>query len=82
MKNKLLVYFSIILIGSIPSITYAQTPANPIIKDYGTINSIDNVTMPDPSLDYKIVIDLKSSNESFDNVNKGLIKPARCRRHT
>ena len=78
MKNKLLVYFSIILLGSIPSITYAQTPANPIIKDYGTINSIDNVTMPDPSLDYKIVIDLKSSNESFDKVNKGLINVARA----
>lgn len=77
MKNKLLVYFSIILLGSIHSVTYAQTPVNPIIKDYGTINDIDNVYMPDKNIDYKIVIDLKSSNDNYDKVNKGLNNVAR-----
>ena len=55
----------------------SQTPANPIIKDYGTINAIDNVYMPDKNIDYKIVIDLKPSNDKFDQVNKGLNNVAR-----
>jgi len=78
MKNNSLFYLSIILLSAISFTTYAQTPANPIIKDYGTINSIDNVTMPDPSLEYKIVIDLKSSNDNYDKVNKGLVNVARA----
>jgi len=78
MKNKLLFSLSLTLLGSISFATYAQTPANPIIKDYGTINSIDNVTLPDKSLDYKIMIDLKTSNDAFDKVNKGLINVARA----
>ena len=78
MKNKVLLYLSFALLSSISLASYAQTPANPIIKDYGTINSIDNVTMPDKSLDYKIVIDLKTSNDDFDKVNKGLINVARA----
>ena len=78
MKNKFLVHLSIALLSIFSQISFAQTPANPIIKDYGTINSIDNVIIPDPSLDYKIVIDLKSSNQSFDKVNKGLINVARA----
>ena len=77
MKNKSLVYFSIIFLGSISGVTYSQTPANPIIKDYGTINDIDNVYMPDKNIDYKIVIDVKSSNDNYDKVNKGLNNVAR-----
>ena len=74
----MLLQFSVILLTAISFTTYAQTPANPIIKDYGTINSIDDVTMPDKTLEYKIVIDLKSSNENYDKVNKGLINVARA----
>jgi intracellular sulfur oxidation DsrE/DsrF family protein len=77
MKNKLLPALSVIILSFIALTTYAQTPANPIIKDYGTINDIDNVYMPDKDIDYKIVIDLKSSNDKFDEVNRGLNNVAR-----
>jgi intracellular sulfur oxidation DsrE/DsrF family protein len=73
MKQTLL----IILFGVITLTTKAQTPANPMIKDYGTINAIDNVYMPDKNIDYKIAIDLKSSNGKFDEVNNGLNNVAR-----
>jgi len=73
MKQTLLLF----LLGVISLTTKAQTPANPIIKDYGTINAIDNVYMPDKNIEYKIVIDLKPSNNKFDQVNKGLNNVAR-----
>ena len=56
---------------------WAQTPANPIIKNYGTIYAIDKVAPHDTELDYKIVIDLKSSNDNYDKVNSGLNNVAR-----
>lgn len=58
-------------------IGWAQTPANPIIKNYGTIYAIDKVAPQDTDLDYKIVVDLKSSNENFEKVNSGLNNVAR-----
>ncbi len=76
MKNKLLLFATAILLTSLS--TYAQTPANPIIKDFGTIYGLDNARNPDKSLDYKIVIDLKASNDDFSKVNKGLINVARA----
>ena len=78
MKHKLLLHLTVILSVTISSTTYAQTPANPIIKDYGTIYGLDNVTLPDKSREYKIVIDLKPSNDDYDKVNKGLINIARA----
>lgn len=66
-----------ILLNGVAISSIAQTPANPIIKDYGTINDIDNVYMPDKNIDYKIVIDLKSPNDKFDELNRGLINVAR-----
>ena len=78
MKHKLLFHLSVIFLVAVSSTTYAQTPANPIIKDYGTIYGLDNVTLPDKSQEYKIVIDLKPSNDDYDNVNKGLINIARA----
>jgi intracellular sulfur oxidation DsrE/DsrF family protein len=77
MKHKLLFRLSLILLSTLSFTAYAQTPANPIIKDYGTIYSLDKVTMPDKSLEYKIVIDLKPSNDNFSEVNKGLLNVAR-----
>lgn len=55
----------------------AQTPVNPIIKDFGTINKIEGVAPTDTSIDYKIVIDLRASNDDFDKLNKGLNNVAR-----
>ena len=54
-----------------------QTPANPIVKSYGTINDIPDVVPTDTGIDYKIVIDLKASNDDFKSVNKGLNNVAR-----
>lgn len=78
MKNKLLFPLSIILLAVISTTSNAQTPANPIIKDYGTIYGLDNVTLPDKTQEYKIVIDLKPANDDYDKVNKGLINVARA----
>lgn len=58
-------------------IAIAQTPINPIIKDFGTINKIEGVAPTDTSIDYKIVIDLRASNDDFDKLNKGLNNVAR-----
>ena len=69
---------TVILLSTISIASCAQTPVNPIIKDYGTIYNLDNVTLPDKSQEYKIVIDLKTSNDNFDKVNKGLINVARA----
>ena len=70
-------FLTVLLLGMALATCQAQSPANPIIKDYGTINKIDGVKENDKNLDYKIVIDLKSSNENYDNVNKGLNNVAR-----
>jgi len=78
MKNKLLFHLSIILLSTFTLTGYAQTPANPIIKDYGTIYSLDNVNLPDKTKEYKIVIDLKPPNDDYTKVNKGLINVARA----
>ena len=78
MKNKLSISLSIVLLTTISYSSYGQTPVNPLVKDYGTIYSMDNVVLPDKNLEYKIVIDLKPSNDDFDKVNKGLINVARA----
>ena len=73
--NKVLILLLIAVVVS--GTTLAQTPANPIIKDYGTIKKLDGVAPNDPDIDYKIVVDLKSSNDNFKSVNKGLNNVAR-----
>jgi intracellular sulfur oxidation DsrE/DsrF family protein len=68
---------TLILIVLTNQVCWAQTPANPIIKDYGTINKIDGLGNNDDKIDYKIVIDLKASNDDYKSVNKGLNNVAR-----
>ena len=68
---------TLILIVLTNQVCWAQTPANPIIKDYGTINKIDGLRNNDDKIDYKIVIDLKASNDDYKSVNKGLNNVAR-----
>ena len=70
-------YFLTILILAVCQTGYSQVPANPIIKDFGTINKFDGTVPTDTSIDYKIVIDLKSSNDNYGTVNKGLNNVAR-----
>ena len=68
-------YLAIVALST--TLAYGQTPVNPIIKDYGTIYQIDDVSPQDTKLLYKIVVDLKSSNDNFDKVNGGLNNVAR-----
>jgi intracellular sulfur oxidation DsrE/DsrF family protein len=70
-------FFCLALVVVTCRLGFSQTPANPIIKDFGTINKIDEVAPNEANLDYKIVIDLKSSNENYKAVNKGLNNVAR-----
>lgn len=77
MVKTLLFHFSVLLLITVPYITPAQTPVNPVIKEYGTIYALDSVYLPDKSLDYKIVIDFKPTNDKYDQVNKGLLSVAR-----
>jgi intracellular sulfur oxidation DsrE/DsrF family protein len=55
----------------------AQTASNLIVRDYGTINDLENVVDPDPDLDYKIVIDLKAPGPDPARINPGVNNIAR-----
>jgi intracellular sulfur oxidation DsrE/DsrF family protein len=56
----------------------AQTPQNPVIKSYGTINDIPFATVKaDPSMDYNIVIDVMTGSGKPDQVNPSLDNVAR-----
>lgn len=67
----------ILLLAVISFSTYAQTPSSELVPEYGIINDISNVTDPDPNLDYKIVIDLKSKSPDPSKINPGLNNIAR-----
>lgn len=73
MKNVLLFVF--VLAGSSVS---AQQMEFPIVKNFGGVFDIpDAVEKPDPSLDYKIVIDLAGGNENPAVINDHLNNIAR-----
>ena len=76
-RYKYLLTLSFLIMTGFSLQSIAQVPVNPIIKDFGTINQIDGVAPSDKTIDYKIVIDLKSSNDDFSAVNKGLNNVAR-----
>ena len=77
MKYTYPLYLLLAIIVTTSIDVVAQTPANPIIKDYGTIYGIENSLQPDKTKEYRIVIDLKASNDNFDQPNKGLVNIAR-----
>lgn len=56
----------------------AQTLVNPVIKGFGTIGDAPQATVkPDPSLDYKIVIDIATGGENKSQVFFSLNNVAR-----
>jgi intracellular sulfur oxidation DsrE/DsrF family protein len=57
--------------------SYAQSPSNLIIADYGTVYDIESAVDPNPDLDYKIVIDLKAASSDPARINPGLNNVAR-----
>lgn len=73
MKNLILT--SLLLVGFSAS---AQTRVFPVIKNYGGIFEVpDAVEKPDPTLDYKIVIELATGSEKPDVFNASLNNIAR-----
>lgn len=68
---------AIIFIAMMGISVTAQKGANPIIKNYGTIYEIDSAVKPDASLEYKIVVDLKTLQRDKESLNGGLNNVAR-----
>ena len=56
---------------------FAQKGANPIIKNFGTIYEIENAVNPDPNIEYRIVVDLKTLQRDKESINPGLNNVAR-----
>jgi intracellular sulfur oxidation DsrE/DsrF family protein len=79
-QNKLLTMkkvYVILLLVLIGFETLAQSPTNMVISNYGTVYDIPDAVKPDPGLQYKIVIDLKSASPDPAKINPGLNNVAR-----
>lgn len=73
MKPGILIFFCIAITN-----LFAQTQHFPVIKNYGGIFDIpDAVEKPDPTLDYKIVVDLAGGSDKPSEINFGLNNIAR-----
>lgn len=60
------------------SYSYAQTPQFPIVKGFGGIYEIADATeRPDPSLEYKILVDLASGAEDNKEISRWVDNVAR-----
>jgi intracellular sulfur oxidation DsrE/DsrF family protein len=67
MKNISLLLLSLPLF----SFANAQTKVNPIIKSYGTVFQLPNADhKPDPSLKYKILVELTENGSKPDSLNE------------
>src|SRR5574339_350506 len=52
-------------------VTSAQTKVNPVIKSYGTVFHLPNADhKPDPSLHYKIIVELTENGSKADSLNE------------
>ncbi len=57
---------------------FAQSPQYPIVKDYGGIYEVPNATeMPDPSLEYKIIVDLSTGSDDPKDISRWVDNIAR-----
>lgn len=60
------------------SYSYAQTPQFPVVKGFGGIYEIADATeRPDPSLEYKILVDLASGAEDNKEISRWVDNVAR-----
>lgn len=58
-------------------IVNAQTKVNPVIKNFGTVSEVPfAVAFPDPSLDYKIVVEVPNNNEKPEIIHEFFEKVA------
>jgi intracellular sulfur oxidation DsrE/DsrF family protein len=77
MKLKNALGFSLILLFS-ANFTFAQTAQFPIVKGFGGIYEIkDAVEKPDPSLEYKIMVDLSTGADSPEEISRWVDNIAR-----
>ncbi|WP_297337157.1 DsrE family protein [Algoriphagus sp.] len=76
MKKNLLLFAYFLLLASFP--TWAQVAQFPIVKGYGGIFEIPDATeRPDPSLEYKILVDLISGADNPAQINRYVDNVAR-----
>ncbi len=59
-----------------PLLAFSQK-VGPYMQDYGNVYPLEKVVMPDTGAIYKIVIDLKTSQQNPDRINHGLLNVAR-----
>lgn len=60
------------------TISFSQTPQFPIVKGYGGIYEIPEATeRPDPTLEYKIIVDLTSAAEDNKQISRWVDNVAR-----
>ncbi|MDR9418845.1 DsrE family protein [Gracilimonas sp.] len=76
MRTILLLFFSIFSMIFFTD-AFAQETQFPIIKNFGGIYEIPNSVDPDPDMEYKIVIDLKTLQRDKASLNPGLNNVAR-----
>jgi intracellular sulfur oxidation DsrE/DsrF family protein len=69
--------FTLLILFIVATCSSAQKGANPIIKNFGTIYETENAINPDPSIEYKIVVDLKTLQRDKESINPGLNNVAR-----
>jgi len=61
----------LLLIVPVFSILNAQTKVNPVIKSYGTVFQLPNADQkPDPSINYKILVELTENGSKPDSLNE------------
>lgn len=69
MQKKLLLLFC--FVSLLRTLSIAQTPDFPIVKGFGGIYEIPEATeIPDPTGNYKIIIDLVSASENPQQINR------------
>ena len=61
-----------------PLIGLAQSKVSPVVKNFGGIFEIPYAEeKPDPTLDYKIIVEVVSNTEKYDSINWPLFNVAR-----
>ncbi|MBN3583320.1 DsrE family protein [Algoriphagus aestuarii] len=59
-------------------LTFAQSPQFPLVKDFGGIYEVPDATeLPDPSLDYKIIVDMSTGADDPKQISRWVDNIAR-----
>lgn len=58
-----------LVFGLFSAFVFAQEAVNPAIKSFGTVSTVPDATVvPDPTMEYKIVVDVMSGGEDHSEV--------------